>query len=292
MKAFPTYLHEGKDYSLPYYLAEQKRGKYQISIEFYPAGARLPVVSMRNAIFMGLKPTVLTLERPLGVHELRENGHGIWMTTMPQEIEQHQRQLNLMHGRVLVGGLGLGVAVAMLENNKNVKEIVVVEQTYEIMQMVSPWLTKRKTSTFRGDLYAYLKMAKKDGIKFDCAFYDIWCPTGERVLMEHVLPLRKASEGVVTGNIENWNEDEMIGQVYMHCQTAALLADDKSMAHPVTTDEEMFRRIKEGNGLAWYFYKWMREQKPSRSQVLKKAEEFRDDLKCPATLEKKWGVTI
>jgi hypothetical protein len=36
-----------------------------------------------------------------------------WMSTLPQEIEQHERQLANFHGDVLVGGLGLGLAIAL-----------------------------------------------------------------------------------------------------------------------------------------------------------------------------------
>jgi hypothetical protein len=47
--------------------------------------------------------------RPTGAGKPKPVG----MTTNPQEIEQHERQLDNFHGDVLVGGLGLGLAIAL-----------------------------------------------------------------------------------------------------------------------------------------------------------------------------------
>jgi len=290
MKAFPTYVRDGKNYSLPFPLHIGKSGRMQVEIYTEPAGSRLPVVGMRNAIFMGLKQTTLVLSEPLHIHRLKQSGYGTWMTSMPQEIEQVTRQLKGFHGTVLVGGLGLGVAVALLEKMPKVKKIIVVERSQDVINLVWPFLPKRKTSVVCDDLYYYLEQAKANSCHCDCAFYDIWCPTGETVLVEHTMPLRKLSEGVVAQRIECWNEDEMIGQVRMACQTSILMmnAENKDFPHPINTDEEMFKRIQRRTDLTWYFFRWIRREKPTAEQATAMTEVFCETLKMPSLFEERW----
>lgn len=290
MKSFPTYVRDGKCYSLPFPMNVGKSGKMQIEIYVEPAGARLPVVSMRNALFMGLRQTVLTLTEPLHIHRLKQNGYGVWMTTMPQEVEQHIRQLKGFHGTVLVGGLGLGVAVAILEKMPKVKKIIVVEKSKDVINLVWPYLPKRKTSIVNDDLYHYLEEAKANSCHCDCAFYDIWCPTGEAVLVEHTMPLRRLSEGVVTSRIECWNEDEMIGQVRMECMTGTLMmdAENKSWPHPINCDEATFKKIQRRLDLTWYFHRWVRTQKPTKEQAVAMVEVFCETIKMPRLFDERW----
>lgn len=293
LKRFPVYVHDdGKQYSLPYPLPPGEKGKFKIEVDFKPAGKELTVVSMRNALFMGLRPTMMTLTAPLGVHTLSENGRATWMTSLPQEIEQHHRQLANVRGTVLVGGLGLGVAVALLEKNPRVKNIVVVEKSSDVIELIKPYVPQRKTTFVHGDLYDYLKENEQRTQPFDCAFYDIWCPTGERVLTEHVLPLRLLSEGVVNGPIECWNEDEMIGQIRMNCLSRIqLMLMQNDPLDVLKMDEDRFQRIK-SLGLSWYFHRWMREAKPTQKTAEAMLQRFCADIKNPRELQKNWGAEI
>lgn len=291
MKAFPTYTYDGKDYSLPYELPAGKSGKLKVVIEFKPAGSKLPVVSMRNALFMGLKPAQLLLDRPLGIHFLREDGVGTWMTSMPQEIEQISRQLLRAHGRVLVGGLGLGLANCYLDANPLVKQVICIEKNKNIIDLIKPHVPRDKSSIFHGDLYEYLK---SEPPCFDFAFYDIWCPTGERVLTEHVMPLRRLSRNIVAqDNIECWNEEEMLGQVKMGAQMACQWMDeaDKKIggARLLDLPEKDFNQYKKAQGFVWYFYRWLRRRKPTAEQGLAKCEEFMKALKDPEKFDKDWA---
>jgi len=296
MKALQIYERDGKEFTLPYHLPEKRQGRFSVTVAFEPVGARLPVVSMRNAFFMGLPMVNYVVNgQPLGIHKLKD-GKGTWMTTMPQEIEQHHRQLKRMHGHVLVGGLGLGLAVALLEANDNVTEITVVEKSFEVLHLVGPHVPKSKTKIVRGDLFDYLAQCKRKGQTFDCAFYDIWAPTGETVLKTHVLPLRKLSQGIVPQKkIENWNEDEMIGQIVLNCQTNIMMTNQGTdIPSHLDINEACFQSCKKGMGLSWYYDKWLRKQKrPLNKEVaMAKLLEYKKDLKDIAALESKWEVNV
>lgn len=290
MNAFPVHTFNGKEYSLPYKLPAGKKGKLSVSIEFKPVGSKLPIVSMRNALFMGFKPTQLYLDRPLGIHFLKEKGLGTWMTSMPQEIEQMSRQLLRAHGRVLVGGLGLGLANCYLEANPRVKEIVCIEKDQTIIDLIKPHVPRNKTGIYNRDLYVYLR--QECSSHFDFAFYDIWCPTGECILTQHVMPLRRLSRNIVAqDNIECWNEEEMLGQVKMSVQTACQSIDWKGspIYGLLRMTEGDFHRYKKAQGFIWYFYRWIRQNKPTTEQGLVKCEEFMKALKDPDKFDKEWA---
>ena len=212
------------------------------------------------------------------------------MTTLPQEVEQISRQVSRLKGRVLVGGLGLGLANAYLEANDAVTEIVVVEKSPEVIALIKPCMPKEKTIVVEGDLFEYLKDLSL--CHFDFAFYDIWCPTGERVLTQHVMPLRRLSRNIVAQeNIECWNEEEMLGQIKMHVQTACQSIDWKeSPIHGLLKmPEQEFNRFKSGQGFVWYFYRWMRQEKPTTEQGLARVEEFIASLKDPKKFDEEWA---
>jgi len=299
MKVFPIHSFKGKEYSLPYYLPERKSHKCSITIDFKKPGTTLPVVSMRNSLFMGLPMVSLKVDRPLGIHTLKQEGMGTWMTSMPQEIEQHSRQLTGMSGRVLVGGLGLGLAVAYLEGNEDVTEIVCVEKSQSIIHMVLPFMPKKKTKVINMDLFKYLESQRAITIcnppakeTFDHAFYDIWCPTGETVHSKYVIPLRKLSQGLIPQeNIQCWNEDEMIGQLALACQTSLMYLDmpvgDKFRTI-LDEPEDRFDRYKKVQGLVWYWYRFLRREKLTIAQAHAQMGRYLADLKDPERFERNW----
>ena len=215
----PIYAFRGGQQFLPYPLPPGRKGAYRIETHIEPAGKSLTIVSIRNAIFMGLQPQKLALDAPTTIHKLRyhpnDADHGVWMTTQPQEIEQHQRQLSKAHGHVLLGGLGLGLAVGILQSNEKVKSITVVEKAKDVIDLVAPHLPREKElNVIHADLFAHLLAQSIMGDGYDFAFYDIWAPTGQTVITSHTLPLRRLSRGLLKQDqIECWNEEEMIGQV-------------------------------------------------------------------------------
>lgn len=300
--AITIYEHAKEKFSfLPFELPAGKSGKCRVRVETKPPGTELTVVSMRNAIFMGLKPAKLVLAQDTQIHYLDETGKNaaMWMSTIPQEIEQHQRQLAGAHGRVLVGGLGLGVAVGILSRNPKVKSITVVEKSKDILNLVSPFLPRASTPLYvvNDCLFNRLRIYKREYERFDFAFYDIWCPTGQTVLTDFVTPLRRLSEGVVRQScVECWNEDEMIGQVAISLQnTCAMLAmssgafgQHKSYADFLNQPRETWLQLRHTMCEQWPFLNWIRETKPTPEEALLKAAEYTMLLKHPTQFDKQW----
>ena len=206
MKTGEITIYEQKDGThafLPFWLPERRVGNFQIRQKTYAKGSKLTAVSMRNALFMGLNPANIELEHDTIAHFLYEKDgdedpdgiNGLWMSTRPQEIEQHNRQLAKAEGDVLVGGLGLGLAVGILHNNPRVDKIIVIEKSPDVIKLVKPYLPQGKTTVIRADLFTYLQKVKRDGGLFDFAFYDIHTPTSQFLITTTTKPLRRRGAG-------------------------------------------------------------------------------------------------
>lgn len=293
----PVYRFNRKDQFLPFDLPESSCGNFSIKKVLVKRKTKLPVVSLRNALFMGLRATQIEVEHPVYVHKLlehewsnmecKEDKGSLWMTSYPQEIEQHHRQLKRFEGNVLVGGLGLGLALSILMNNPKVKGIVCIEINGFVRGLVEKHLSPQKVrfvssgrrsfNIIQSDLSTQLKTAQRFGIKFDYAFFDIWQPTGARVLSETVIPLRMLSRGVVPQeNIECWNEDEMLGQVRLGLQMDVQLLQSGQIT-------EAGLQLKVKDKLAWPFIKQFLKDPGNKSmtpeQTVKCIDRYIADVK-------------
>lgn len=79
-------------------------------------------------------------------------------------------------GRVLIGGLGLGILTNLLANRRDVESITVVEIEPEIAEMVEPYLSEEvPIEVIRGDVFeVFPKLAYEEGREYDCVVVDIW----------------------------------------------------------------------------------------------------------------------
>lgn len=200
-------------------IPEGKSGKFEIKHRVYPAGSMFRTASARTAIFGKHECVKVVIDGPVIVHELRESG-GVWMTDLPIEQAQIDPALEPMRGNVLVGGLGLGYAAQTLALKPSVDQVTVIERSPEVIDLVAEHLRGGKTKkrnkirVIEADLHVWLR--ENPQLRFDWAFYDIWAPDGERVLFDHVLPLRELSRGIVPDeNVRCWNEDVMRGQLFV-----------------------------------------------------------------------------
>lgn len=202
-------------------------GPVEIRHKIIPAGEVIRSGNLRTAMY-GQRSTATAYDRATTWHELHEEEHGLWMTDLPIEQRQHDEALVNAYGRVLVGGLGLGYAVCALATKPRVKEIVVVERSQHIVDLVMDATLARVSQLHPkhglavkyvvSDLFWYLGQCLTGGEKFDMAFYDIWQMDNEGTFHETVMPLRRMSTGIVK-RVVCWNEDIMRGQLLMGLQS-------------------------------------------------------------------------
>jgi hypothetical protein len=182
-----------------------KVGKYSLQVV---ENEKPFVVNLREAMFTGLPQT--NYPGPISVTQLHGPDGEMWMSDLPCELVQMHRELAChARGRVLVGGLGLGIVARMAARYKRVKEITVVELAREVIDLVGPSLADAKIKIQQGEIHAFARNTK---LHFDVALLDTWAGTGEWVWQEDVVPLRRALWGKAK-MVFCWQERVMLGQV-------------------------------------------------------------------------------
>ncbi len=197
-------------------IPEGRSGAWEIRHRRFPAGTEFKTANERCVLFGGQQCVRVIFEGETLWHFLTEDG-GVWMRDFPDEVAQHVMALAPMRGRVLVGGLGLGVAVTLLGKTDGVESVVVVEREPAVIDLVWPHLeqsVRDKTELVPSCLFEYLVNAPHD---FDWAFFDIWTGDGTTTFHDVVVPLRLVAGDVVPeqSRIVCWNEEVMRGQLYM-----------------------------------------------------------------------------
>src|SRR5215471_6321218 len=287
---------DGEHTTLPYHLPEGRSGNVHIERELVAKGHKLTVVSIRNSLFMGMPMSSVYTDRETTIHRLIEDGQGTWMSTLPQEIEQAQRQIRKAHGRVLVGGLGLGLVPVLLQCNPKVQSIVVIERSKDVLRLVQPHMPQRRTLVVHDDLRSYLKHAKKIGATFDWAFFDTWQATDEWAWVTQVKPLRRLAIGVIPQtHIECWNENEMLGQIELSLRTRMDIeqAPDHTAQAKFKQCHLSDRDFNKGckNKIyepIWPFLNWYRHVKPSMGEALAEIEDYMVCLQDAVLWQKIW----
>lgn len=92
------------------------------------------------------------------------------MSNTPMELDTNMEFIVNANGKVLIGGLGLGLIVQAIQNNHNVDSIIIVEKNKEIIALVKPQLImNKKVSIVEGNIDDF-----KTNECFDTIYLDIW----------------------------------------------------------------------------------------------------------------------
>jgi len=196
-------------------------GEYAIVQDPKPPGATFWLASDRTVIFGGHKGGSLSFPEPTVWHKLTGPA-GVWMTDLPIEQIQMLNEIKpIRAGRVLVGGLGLGIVARWLANRPKITEVVVVEISKDVVNLVGPSVQHPKITVVNADIFDYLDTVVRP---FRWAYYDIWQDDGEWTFFETVCPLLKESTHRVVNKPICWNESVMRGQLMFSLQSRGRFA--------------------------------------------------------------------
>jgi hypothetical protein len=205
------------------HLHEKKVGNFQIKIEVIPAFKELTVVSVRNWLMMGYKQLKVKYDCPRLIYKLFKNDL-LLMSDSPQEMFLQYEAYKNAKGKVLVGGLGLGLYANMVALKDEVTEVVVVEIDKDVIKLCRP--RNNKIKVVHDDIWNFIKTTNE---KFDYAYIDIHSSTGCMEYVRTVLPMRKVlEERFPNMSIDFWGEEEMKAQYDPNF-------DDKWMQKPEVT---------------------------------------------------------
>jgi hypothetical protein len=208
--------YKGLTLETPLCLPPHKVGKFELAVAFHKKGDVLPVVTLRNSLLMGMPHHSIKLTKNVRIHQLLKMKNGGTVTSdSPQELFTQQMSFHTARGRVLVGGLGIGMASTMIANMKGVKSVDTVEIEPDVIKLVEKHLPKTKapSNIILGDVYEIIRCGR---IKFDYAYLDIWSGTNEGTWDEHVVPLKRLIAKEWPGKtVTCWMEREMKTQIIM-----------------------------------------------------------------------------
>jgi len=87
-------------------------------------------------------------------YTLLSNSEGCIMTDLPLEIEDQRLFSEAAEGKVLIGGLGLGITPNIVAEKLTVTSVLVVEVSPDVVSLVSPYL-HAKVQVVQGDVFTF-----------------------------------------------------------------------------------------------------------------------------------------
>jgi len=154
---------------IPIYVPDGTSGKWEIStFTILENDTAFKIYNLRET-FKGTHRYIL----PGTYKKLTKDGHVI-MSNTPAEIEDHIIFFNNAKNSkiVLINGLGLGMVVKKLLDNGVVEEIIVIEKSQDVINLVAPsYKDEKKVTILHADAFTY-KPPK--GKKYDAVWHDIW----------------------------------------------------------------------------------------------------------------------
>jgi len=233
--------------SSPINLPERQVGKMQIRHRIMQAGERVNIIGARQAIMCGRRPVFAELVEQLTVHELVETDRGVWMTDLPEELNQIAEMVHTVRprGRVLIGGLGLGISAAVVSALSSVSVVHVVEHSQDVVDLCRA----SGYGVIVADIQQYLETTAEH---YDCFLLDTWTGTNESTWWEEVMPQRRVirSRWGIKPVIYAWAEDIMIGQLMRTLQITEPHWYYKHLPLPMSRLKA--QRFISGVGLPWW----------------------------------------
>ncbi len=252
----------------PLSIPEAKSGNYAIVHDTSPPNTIFFTANMRCQMFGGQKTKKVSWDHETVWHRL-QGPSGTWMTDVPCEQAQMTDCIKKFKGKILVGGLGLGLVATLLAQKKPVSHITIIEKSPEVISLVASHIKHPKITVVNDDLFDYLKTTNK---VFTHSFYDIWQSDGEGTFFNVVCPLYSLSKTKVKHPPVNWQESVMRGQLKMSLVSTMMLQNhpDIDTHYPNRTPlHELSTNEHEMTFHDWSvpLFKWVKEKNPNPQQL-------------------------
>lgn len=98
-------------------------------------------------------------------------GLTVVMSDTPAEIRDMYFAYNMAKGSCLINGLGLGILLNAVLKKDSVTDVIVVEKSKDVFDLVAPFYQSPKCTIVLADAFDY---KPEKGKKFDMVWHDIW----------------------------------------------------------------------------------------------------------------------
>lgn len=110
---------------------------------------------------------------------------GVVMSDTAMEKRTNREFVANAHGKVLIGGLGIGLILLAIQDKEDVEQITVVEKNKEVIELVGNQLPlNSKVHIINDDVFEY-----KPLFKYNTIYMDIWNYINKDVYNEQMKPL-------------------------------------------------------------------------------------------------------
>ena len=108
---------------------------------------------------------------PAGTYKKLTRGGHVIMSNTPDEIRDFTPFLSNAKGVILINGLGMGCLVKALLEKEAVEEIIVIEKSLDVINLVAPYFNDKRLTIINDDAFTYQPPKNK---KYDYIWHDIW----------------------------------------------------------------------------------------------------------------------
>lgn len=110
---------------------------------------------------------------------------GCVMSDTPMEKRTNRQFLWNAHGKVLIGGLGIGMILLAIQDKEDVEQITVIEKHAEVIEIIQKQLPLNdKVTIVHADIFEYIPQSK-----YNTIYIDIWNCINEDVYENEMKPL-------------------------------------------------------------------------------------------------------
>lgn len=145
----------------------------KVPLDWFPQHTDVGSVHIEQKTFEGIDFRGAFEGRAIepGTYTVMWIDHVLMMSDTPAELLDHLGFVEQAHGRVLVGGLGLGCVVRGLLAKSNVDEVVVLELSKDVIEAVGSKFNDPRLRIVQADVFEWLPEADE---KFAYCWMDIW----------------------------------------------------------------------------------------------------------------------
>jgi len=106
-----------------------------------------------------------------GTYKRLKRCNTVVMSNTPDEIRDFTHFTRKASGSILINGLGLGCVIKVLLEKPDVTKITVIEQSKDVISLISPYFTDSRLTIINADAFEYKPLK---GEVFDYVWHDIW----------------------------------------------------------------------------------------------------------------------
>ena len=134
----------------------------------------------------------------------------LMMSDTKQEMMQNWQIMYTAFGKVLIGGLGLGVVLQRILQRKEVDHVTVVEKYQDVIDLVGPHYRSKRVTLICDDV---LTWKPPKGEKYQTIYFDIWPDACEDNLGQVSKLHRRFARNLDRTNKDSWMNSWMADEL-------------------------------------------------------------------------------